>query len=111
MAAIKHWFAKLSNSKVRIFINNQACVALLNYGITRSPFLAACLREIYYVLANFNIELRATYIPTKENCLADTCSRAFASEIHYRNFNKLLTDKILILEKFSYDMLSFEVDF
>ena len=111
MAAIKHWFAELSNSKVRIFIDNQACVALLNYGITRSPFLAACLREIYYVLANFNIELRATYIPTKENCLADTCSRAFTSEIHYRNFNKLLTDKILILENFSYDMLSFEVDF
>ena len=111
MAAIKHWFAELSNSKVRIFVDNQACVALLNYGITRSPFLAACLREIYYVLANFNIELRATYIPTKENCLADTCSRAFTSEIHYRNFNKLLTDKILILDIFSYDMLSFEVDF
>ena len=111
MAAIKHWFAELSNSKVRIFIDNQASVAILKYGITRSPFLAACLREIYYVLANFNIELRATYIPTKENCLADTCSRAFTSEIHYRNFNKLLTDKILILENFSYDMLSFEVDF
>ena len=49
MAAIKHWFAELSNSKVRIFVDNQACVALLNYGITRSPFLATCLREIYFV--------------------------------------------------------------
>ena len=111
MAAIKYWFADLSNSKVRIFVDNQACVALLNYGITRSPFLAACLREIYFVLASFNIELRANYIPTKENCLADTCSRAFTSEIHYNNFNRLLSDRILILENFSYDMLSFEVDF
>ena len=101
----------MSNSKVRIFVDNQACVALLNYGITRSPFLAACLREIYFVLASFNIELRANYIPTKENCLADTCSRAFTSEIHYNNFNRLLSDRILILENFSYDMLSFEVDF
>ena len=48
MAAIKHWFADLKNLKVRIFIDNQACMALLNYGITQSPFLAACLREIAF---------------------------------------------------------------
>ena len=44
MAAIKHWFAELENLRVRIFVDNQACVALLNYGVTKSPFLAACLR-------------------------------------------------------------------
>ena len=44
MAAIKHWFADLSNLKVKNFVDNQACVSLLNYGITKSPFLAACLR-------------------------------------------------------------------
>ena len=48
MVAIKHWFADLANLKVKIYVDNQAVVALLNYGITRSPFLAACLREIYF---------------------------------------------------------------
>ena len=38
MAAIKHWFSDLANLRVRIFVDNQECVALLNYGITRSPF-------------------------------------------------------------------------
>ena len=46
MIAIKHWFSELANLKIEIFIDNQACVAPLNYGVTRSPFLASCLREI-----------------------------------------------------------------
>ena len=71
-------------------MDNQACVSLLNYGITRSPFLAACLREIYYFLAMNNIELKAEYIPSKQNTLADLCSRAFSNESYFNNFNSLL---------------------
>ena len=110
MAAIKHWFSDLKNLKVKIYVDNQACVYLLNYGITRSPFLAACLREIYFVLATYNIELRAEYIPSKDNCLADLCSRAFSSAKHFSNFNKLLSDKVLILENICYDKFQFELD-
>ena len=110
MAAVKHWFEDLSNLKVKIYVDNQACVALLNYGVTRSPFLAACLREFFYVLAKFNIELRAEYIPSKENCLADLCSRAFSNDNFFNNFNKLLNDKVLILENVFYEKFSFELD-
>ena len=110
MAAIKHWFADLSNLRVKIFVDNQACVALLNYGITRSPFMAACLREIQFFLANFNIELRAEYIASKDNVLADLCSRAFSSDVFYENFNKLLNDRTLILENVYYNKFNFEYD-
>ena len=111
MVAVKHWFSDLANLKVKIFVDNQACVALLNYGVTKSPFLAACLREISYVLANFNIELRAEYIPSKDNCLADLCSRAFSSDSYFKQFNKLLLDKVLILENVYYEKFEFELDF
>ena len=110
MAAIKHWFADLSNKRVRIFVDNMACVALLNYGITKSPFLAACLREIAYFLARYNIELRAEYVPSKQNVLADLCSRAFSSELHFKNFSKLLKDKTLMLEIVYYEKFNFEID-
>ena len=103
MAAVKHFFKDLANLKVKIYVDNQACVALLNYGVTRSPFLAACLREIFYFLANYNIELKAEYIPSKNNCLADLCSRAFSNETFYDNFNKLLYDKVLVLENVNYE--------
>ena len=108
MVAVKHWFHELANLKVRIFVDNQACVARLNYGISRSPFLASCLRDIQYVLAKFNIELRAEYIMSKDNCLVDMCSRAFSDEIHYRNFNTCLNEGSLFLENIRYDSFYFE---
>ena len=110
MAAIKHWFAELENLKVRIFVDNQACVALLNYGITKAPFLAACLREIAYFLAQHNIEIQAEYIPSRVNVLADLCSRAFSSDMHYKNFNHLLNKGILKLDQFLYNKLFFEIE-
>ena len=110
MAAVKYWFEGLANQRVLIYVDNQACVSLLNYGITKSPFLAACLREISYFLAKFCIELKSEYIPSKENCLADLCSRCFTSDVHFSNFNKLLDDRILILENVDYRKFLFELD-
>ena len=110
MAAIKHWFAELSGLRVKFFIDNTACVSLINYGITKSPFLASCLREIQYFLANFNIEIRAVYIPSKQNYLADLCSRAFSNRTYFDNFNKLLNDGSLILDNFFYDKFMFEYE-
>ena len=37
------------------------------------------------------------YIPSKENCLADLCSRAFSNEGHFNNFNRMLLDGVLRL--------------
>ena len=111
MLAIKHWFSELSNHKVEIFVDNQACVALLNYGITRSPFLASCLREIQYCLAKYNIEIKATYIPSKDNKLADLCSRAFCTDLHFKNFNKLLLNGTLVLDTLHYDKFYFDYEY
>ena len=110
MVAVKHWFSDLANLRVKIFVDNQAVVALLNYGISRSPFLVACLREIQFYLASFNIELRAEYITSKNNVLADTCSRAFSNEIFYKNFNDMLNNGTLVLENVYYDKFYFEYD-
>ena len=110
MAAVKHWFTDLQNLKVKIFVDNQACMALLNYGVTRSPFLADCLREISYFLVKYNIELRAEYVTSKNNHLADLCSRAFTNDTHFNNFNRLLQDGVLILENVLYDKFKFELD-
>ena len=110
MAAIKHWFKDLANLRVKIFVDNQVCVALLNYGITKSPFLASCLREISFYLAMFNIELRAEYIPSKQNCLADLCSRAFMNDTQFHNFNKILNQGIIKLDYIYYDKFYFETN-
>ena len=110
MVAIKHWFCDLANQRVQIFVDNIACMHLLNNGISKSPFLAACLREISFFLASFNIELRAEYVTSKDNCWADLCSRAFTSDVHFKNFNKMLTDGVFKLDFLFYDKFSFDVD-
>ena len=110
MAGIKHWFHELANLKVKIFVDNQVCVALLNYGITHSPFLASCLREIQFFLAKYNIEIKAEYIPSKENFLADLCSRAFSDEKHLENFNKLLNEGTINLENQNFDYRNFNFE-
>ena len=108
MSGIKHWFAEFANKRVRIFTDNQVCMVLLNSGFTRSKFLAQCLREIQFYLARFNIDVRAEYVASKENVFADLCSRAFSSDKHFCNFNKLLNDRILILDNLFYDTFEFE---
>ena len=110
MAAIKHWFRDLANLRVKIFVDNMACVSLLNYGITKSPFLAACLREIQCFLTNYNIEIRAEYVPSAENKLADLCSRAFSNNVYYKNFNDLLDNGTLVLDYVFYRKFEFEFD-
>ena len=62
------------------------------------------------MLARYNIELRAEYIPSKENCLADLCSRAYTSETFYDNFNKLLQDEVLVLENIDYNLFTFDLN-
>ena len=105
--AVKHWFSEFANSKVLIFLDNQVCMALLNYGVTRSPFLAACLREINYFLVKYNIEIKAKYISSKDNKIADICSRAFSSDLFLGKFNKLLSENFK-LDYLYYDKFDFE---
>ena len=111
MAAIKHWFSDLANLKVKIFVDNQAVVALLNNGISKSPFLATCLREISFFLVEYNIEIRAEYIKSKDNYLADLCSRAYSSDVHFKNFNTLLNNHTLVLENVFYENFEFDKEF
>lgn len=110
VAVVKHWFGELGNLKVIIFVDNQVCVALLNYDITRSPFLAACLREINFYLAEHNIEMRTEYIPSKQNCLADLCSKAFSCDKYFKNCNSLLNQGTLKFRNVNYDNFYFEND-
>ena len=62
------------------------------------------------MLAKFNIELKAQYIPSKMNFLADLCSRAFSSDVYYNNFNKCLSDGTFKLDYIFYEYFFFEYE-
>ena len=68
------------------------------------------MRELNFYLAAHNIEIKAEYIPSKQNFLADLCSRAFSNEKYFSNFNKVLSQGTLVLENIDYEKFYFEND-
>ena len=60
------------------------------------------------MLAKYNIELKAEYIPSKKNRLAELCSRAFSSNVLFKKFNNHVENGTFILEYIYYDKLYFE---
>ena len=54
--------------------DNKVAVTVLNTGRCRNPFLNSCLREICYLSASFEFEVRAVHLPGGENSEGDTLS-------------------------------------
>ena len=50
-------------------------VEVLNSGKTKDKFLALCARNVWLLTAMFNIHLVVSYIPVKNNHIADWLSR------------------------------------
>ena len=70
------WFLeRVRSRRVLLFEDNQAVVAILTSLTTRSPELMAELRELLEILDINDIALRALYIRSAENIVADHYSR------------------------------------
>jgi hypothetical protein len=65
----------LRGRRLLLYEDNQAVVAILTNLTTRSPLLMAELRHLVRVLAELDVSLRATYIRSRENVVADYYSR------------------------------------
>ena len=61
--------------KVQIFCDNEAVVTVINSSKTKDPFLATCIREIWFEVAKNGFELRAVHLPGEENRVPDWLSR------------------------------------
>ena len=72
---VKLWVPKCHSQRLQVFSDNQATVIAVNTGKTRDSVMASCLRELTYILAKHNCELKVRYINTKANTLSDLLSR------------------------------------
>lgn len=77
----------LSRSLVTLWIDNSACVHIVNRQSTSSPKLLAVLRSMYSLATHYGFELRASHIPGSDNVIADALSRPrsqLVAHAHYR---------------------------
>lgn len=96
--AVTHWAPHLAHHKVLVHSDNQAAVSMLNRGSSRCPRVMRSLRNIYWLSAKYNFRIQATYIPGRNNTLADTASRLHEPDILERNHLDVSFSPIQITE-------------
>ena len=85
-----YWHRK----KVHVKCDNLAAVQVLTSGKTRDPFLAACARNVWLVVAQADIQVKYSHIPGSKNELADTLSRWKNSEAQVELLHKNIRNPV-----------------
>ena len=75
VVAVKFWAPVLQHQRFIISCDNEAAVTVINSGSTRDPFMQRCLRELWFLSALHDFDIRARHIPGEHNSLADALSR------------------------------------
>lgn len=75
LLAFKLFGPEIKNSKVCLHTDNQAVMNIINNQTSKDPYIMVMVRDYVLTLLTHNIEVKAVYIPTKLNTLADSLSR------------------------------------
>jgi ribonuclease HI len=76
MVALKLWSSTLGNRRIQIYCDNMTSVNVINAGKSRDKMLLALIREIAFICAKINSQIRAIHISGQSNTLSDWLSRA-----------------------------------
>lgn len=87
-----HWRPLIRNRTIQVGVDSTVAMAWVNTGTARAAEAMPILREIYWILAVENARLRAQWLPSDQNVVADALSRL--------QFHLLPTDfhAVMILE-------------
>ena len=74
IVALKLWGLRWSGLRLTVRCDNEVAVTVLNTGRCWNSFLNSCLRELCYLAAIHEFEIRAVHVPGVSNCYADILS-------------------------------------
>ena len=75
VVAFKIWGHLWANHRIQIYCDNMAVVEVLQHGYARDTGLATCARNIWLLMAKFNISVDFIHISGEKNNAADLLSR------------------------------------
>ena len=84
VVALKVWGECWRGKRVRIFCDNTIACFAIQSGRSKDDFVQHCVREIFLLVARYDVELVAVHRPGEEMTRADALSRMHASESHRR---------------------------
>ena len=80
LVALRVWTIFWRHSTVWIFCDNKAVVQVAESGKTKDPYLAACIRNIWLLIATYDIDLIVEHIQGSHNIIADCLSRLYSDK-------------------------------
>ena len=82
VVCLKLWSISFKGKKIRVFCDNMSSVTVLNTGACRNVFMQSCLREICFLSATYQFEIRGQHLSSEDNRLADWLSRWSLDEFY-----------------------------
>ena len=95
---LKLWGRYFRGKRIIVFSDSSSACLVVNYGKAKCPVLQECLREIFYISAIFEFEIRLQHLDSQSNCIADHLSRFNLGEWHWQKFLELTGEFDLIEE-------------
>jgi hypothetical protein len=86
---LKLWGTHLSKMRIVVLCDNMSVCIAVNTGKTRCVFLQKCLREICFIAATNEFEIRAEHLLSSDNRIADHLSRWHKHPSHEITFKQL----------------------
>ncbi|VDI14398.1 Hypothetical predicted protein [Mytilus galloprovincialis] len=80
IVCLKLWAQCFRGKRIRILCDNITSVTVINTGKSRDTFLQCCLRELCYIAAIYEFEIRAVHLAGTDNRLPDYLSRWHTSD-------------------------------
>lgn len=90
-----------------MYCDNNAVCTVINSGRSKCSILQDCLREIAFLSAISECQIRAVYLDTKSNRLADILSRWDKNEYYRQEFFKLTSNLALKEFKVTEELFQF----
>ena len=83
---LRLWGSFYKGKRIKIYCDNLPVCCVINSGRASCPILQSCLRELAFLNAIYECEVRAVHLDTKSNRLADHLSRWYMNECHEQQF-------------------------
>ena len=98
VVCLKTWSSKLRYKRIKIFCDNFVSVQVINTGKSRNIFHQSCLREICFVAAVHDFEIRAVHISSCDNRISDYLSRWHLDLFYSKEFYAKMKDSFCLKE-------------
>ena len=83
---LKVWGKSFKGKRIQIFCDNFAVFQVLSSGKAKCQYLQSDLREVVFLAATMEFEIRTIHIESKSNSFADHLSRWYLDSSHKESF-------------------------